>query len=84
LRVLYLEYLHGKYAKKVDNELHTIMNCMLVDTEWDHLVQVIGPFDLGGLVTPVLENSANWRAVTRLEGEVMTAKRKAERNKQHQ
>jgi len=70
------------YGEAVDDAHHTLFRCEAFRRERERLVDAIGPFDPGGLVPKMLENPANWGAVSDFAREVMTAKESAERDRQ--
>ena len=67
-----------------DDALHTLMRCEAFDGERERLVQRVGTFDPGGLVSLMLESPDRWNAVAEFAGAVMSAKESAERWRQGQ
>jgi len=65
------------YSKEVDDAHHTLIRCEAFRGERERFVDVIGPFDPGGLVPKMLESPANWEAVSQFTRAVMMAKEAA-------
>jgi len=70
------------YAEAINDAHHTLFRCEAFRRERERLVDVTGPFDPGGLVPKILENQANWGAVSDFASEVITTKESAERDRQ--
>ena len=67
-----------------DDALHTLMRCEAFDGERERLVQRVGTFDPGGLVSLMLASQDSWDAVSDFARAVMSAKESAERIRQGQ
>lgn len=72
----------GEENEEDDDALHTLMRCEAFDGDRERLVQRIGPFDPGGLVSLMLDSPEQWNAVVDFAETVLSAKESAEHERQ--
>lgn len=70
------------HAKEEDDALHTLVRSEAFECDRERLVLIIGPFDPGDLFSRILESPFDKEAVARFTDSVMSAKEKAERERQ--